>query len=188
MMELGALVCSPAEPACERCPLLAVCRAGNSADPTTYPQFPPGKATVRVTHCSALLSNLDDPARVLVVQRPPHGLWGGLWEFPRRVAQSGESPADCAARAAREVVGLEVRIGERLETVRHGVTHHAVTLHGFLAHSPDEPVARDCDRFAWVTEESLADYPLASPQALLAAAWKRHREEERQGRRQYTLF
>jgi len=185
IMELGALVCSPADPACERCPLRPVCHAGNSPDPTAWPQIPAGRASVRVTHCSTILRDGD---RVLVVQRPPHGLWGGLWEFPRRVCESGEAPPDCAARAAREIVGLEARIGERIGTVKHGVTHYAVTLYGFEGRvNSGTPEARDCAAVRWVTLEELTALPLSSPQGLLADALLKHLDAERRGGRQTAL-
>lgn len=168
LMELGALVCTPTDPACERCPLLPVCHAGNSPDPTAWPQMPPGRTTVRATHSAAILR---DGGRVLMVQRPPHGLWGGLWEFPRRVCESGETPPDGAARAAREIVGVEAQIGERIGTIKHSVTHHAITLHGFDARIlQGAPEARDCAAVRWVTPEEWTSLPLASPQALLADA------------------
>src|SRR5204862_6107081 len=116
LMGVGALVCTPAEPACDGCPLLRVCVAGNSADPTAWPQIPPGRATVRVTHAAAIA---HDGERVLIVRRPPHGSWGGLWEFPRRVLEAGESPEECAARAALEVVSAQGRIVERVTTLKH---------------------------------------------------------------------
>lgn len=166
LMELGALVCMPADPACERCPLLCVCIAGNSPDPTAWPQTPPGRATVRVTHAAAIVW---DASRVLVVRRPPHGLWGGLWEFPRRVCEPGETPAGCTARAAREVAGIEVAVRGRVATVKHAVTHHAITLYGFAADwTGGEPYPRDCAEVRWVAPEELDALALSAPQALLA--------------------
>ena len=130
-MELGALICEPSDPKCEQCPLLAVCVAGNSPDPSALPELPPNRATIAVTHSSALVRN---PAGdVLIVQRPLHGLWGGLWEFPRVVCASGETPQEGAARAAREVAGLEVQVGaedRQGETRRHPSPHHALRFRG----------------------------------------------------------
>ncbi len=188
LMELGALVCTPADPACERCPLLANCRAGNSEDPTAWPQIPPGKSTVRVTHCSVVL---HDGSRVLLVRRPPHGLWGGLWEFPRRACESGESPVECAARAARDVVGIEVEVGARIATVKHSVTHHSITLNLFEAAIPysqlGEPHPVDCAETRWVEPEQLNRLPLSAPQRLLADALARRRDREQIVGRQTSL-
>ena len=44
LMELGALVCTPAVPECPRCPLRRGCRAFASDDPTAYPSRRPRTA------------------------------------------------------------------------------------------------------------------------------------------------
>lgn len=187
LMELGALVCEPAEPKCERCPLLEDCVAGNSPDPSALPETPPGRATVAVTHSAALIRNGAEQA--LIVQRPLHGLWGGLWEFPRVVCLSGEQPVEGAARAAREVVGLDVEIGERVGTVKHGVTHHRITLYGFAARplSSREPQPLDCAAVRWESLDALHAYAFSAPQALLRDALLTHASEEATGRAQQTL-
>ncbi len=188
LMELGALVCEPVEPKCEGCPVLAVCVAGNSPDPSALPEIPPGRATVAVTHSAALIR--DEAGRVLIVQRPPHGLWGGLWEFPRVVCASGESPQEGAARAAREVVGVEVEIGARLGKVKHGVTHHRITLYGFAARllPPDTvPTPRDCAAVRWERLDALENYAFSSPQVLLRNALLAHAAKEAAGNVQAAL-
>lgn len=168
MMELGALVCDSSDPKCERCPLLPVCAAGNSAEPASLPEYPAGRTPVNVHHSSAIIHR--DTGEFLIIQRPMHGLWGGLWEFPRLVCQSGEEPREAANRAAKEIVGLDTLVQERLGVVKHGVTHHRITLHGFLAalnHPEQPPVARECADFRWAASEQLQEFAFSSPQALL---------------------
>ncbi len=170
-MELGALICEPADPKCEQCPLLADCVAGNTPDPSALPEFPPGRATIAVTHSSAVIRNAV--GEVLIVQRPMHGLWGGLWEFPRVVCASGETPQEGAIRAAKEITGLEVAIGPRLAKVKHGVTHHRITLYGFeaaLAASTQVPFPLNCAQVRWEPLDALETYAFSSPQALLRDA------------------
>ena len=184
LMELGALVCRPDEPLCEQCPLLPECVAGNSPDPTVLPEIPPGRATVTMAQSSAIVlresgslpwENAAQPD-VLIVQRPLHGLWGGLWEFPRVVCDKGEDPATAAARAAREAAGLEVEPTERIAVVKHSVTHHRITLRGYLAHwSPaaGEPRALACAAVRWAPIDSLDGYAFAAPQGLLREALRK---------------
>jgi A/G-specific adenine glycosylase len=167
LMELGALVCDPAEPCCEECPLLFCCRAGAEPDPSALPELPPGRRTVRVTHSAAIVRSSGG---VLIVRRPPHGLWGGLWEFPRAVCDPGETPAEAAARAAREAAGVEVEIGRRIGIVRHSVTHHRITLHGFEAMpAGDAAIRADRPDLRCVPIDRLNDYPFSSPQSQLRA-------------------
>ena len=188
LMELGALVCVPAEPRCDRCPLQGGCVAGNSPDPGALPEFPPNRAFIHVTHSSAFIR--DAAGRVLIVQRPLQGLWGGLWEFPRVVCTSGETPQAGAARAAREVVGLETTVGAKIGRVKHGVTHHRITLYGYAAerHNPDiEPVAKDCASVRWEFLNALDNYPFSSPQALLRESLSDNALKESSGGLQHTL-
>ncbi len=171
LMELGALVCTPADPNCERCPLLARCVSGNSADPTALPETAPGRPSVAAVHASVLVA--DDSGRLLIVKRPPHGLWGGLWEFPRVVCMPGEPPQQAAARAAQEVAGIDVEVGRRLGQVRHAVTHHRITLYGFAARKRDAGAtawARDGVEVCWERPDALQNYPCAAPQTLLREA------------------
>ncbi len=171
LMELGALVCEPADPKCEACPLLPRCVAGNGPEPNRLPEFPPGKAAVASAHSAALIRN--GAGQVLIIQRPPHGLWGGLWEFPRVTAAAGETPAEAAVRAAREVVGLVIEVGEKIATVKHVVMRYKITLTGYAARLTDAdaaPRCRECAAFRWVLPENLENYPLAAPQVLLRGA------------------
>ena len=171
LMELGALVCEPADPKCEQCPLLADCVAGSSPDPSALPEFPPGRATIAVTHTSAIIRNSEE--RFLIAQRPLHGLWGGLWEFPRVVCASGESPQEGAVRAAKVIAGLDVQVGPRIAKVKHGVTHHRITLYGFaasLAVASQVPSPLGCAQIRWEPLDALVNYAFSSPQSLLRDA------------------
>lgn len=180
LMELGSLVCIPSDPRCERCPLLADCVAGNAPDPTAWPETPSGKRSIPAVHSSALICN--EEGALLIVQRPPHGLWGGLWEFPRVVCATGETPLEGAHRAAREVAGLEVEALEPktfraaqgqvapLTRIKHGVMHYRITLHGYLMRPTTSVVPKEERPKAWATSEALSRYPMPAPQAQLREA------------------
>lgn len=168
MMELGALVCTPA-PRCPACPVQSLCAAYRSGDPAALPEFSPRRAFTRQTDVSAVIRHPAD-GRLLLVQRPAEGLWGGLWEFPRVTLTEKESEDAGAVRAAREIAGLIVQPGARVGTVRHGVTTRKITLLG-VACAPAsniKPEARGCTAWAWVPPDALDAYALSSPQARLA--------------------
>ena len=194
LMELGALICRPDDPLCEQCPLLTDCVAGSSPDPTTVPEYPPGRATVTVTHSSAIISKIENRKskihELLLVQRPLHGLWGGLWEFPRVVCEKGEAPEAAAVRAAREVAGLDIIVSDRVGVVKHGVTHHRITLYGFLAcalPADQAPQPLACAAVRWVPLPELESYAFSSPQALLRDALQRHFADNASNDRQQML-
>ena len=80
MMELGALVCTPANPNCATCPLAASCAAHKDGTQADYPVKAP-KKTLPVRSVSAVVVT-DAKGRVLLVQNREGGLLKGLWELP----------------------------------------------------------------------------------------------------------
>lgn len=80
MMDMGATICTRSKPACERCPVSDDCVALALGTPTAFPESKP-KKTVQPEKqaCFVLLQSGD---HLLLVQRPPQGLWGGLYCFP----------------------------------------------------------------------------------------------------------
>ncbi|WP_421868521.1 A/G-specific adenine glycosylase [Motiliproteus sp.] len=81
MMDLGATLCRRGKPDCQRCPLRSDCVALAQGNPQAYPGSKPKKALPK-RECRMLLLR-DHQGRVWLHQRPPVGLWGGLWSFPQ---------------------------------------------------------------------------------------------------------
>ena len=75
MMELGALVCLPANPKCQECPLRRVCKAPGGTLPNR------GRPT-RLKDVTVTAAAVRDGGRVLVRQRPPTGPLARMWELP----------------------------------------------------------------------------------------------------------
>ena len=168
LMELGAVLCEPAEPKCERCPLLADCFAGNSLEPNALPETPPGKKTVKLIQISGIL--LNDLSEALIVKRPLHGLWGGLWEFPRASLLPGELPSEGAVRALKEFADQNVIACGSVGALAHSVTHHRITLHGVLLklQFDSSPIFLSFhSAYAWVQPVELSRYALSAPQIVL---------------------
>lgn len=80
MMELGALVCTPTNPACPDCPLAAACGASRHGTQATFP-VKAAKKELPVRRTTAILVT-DAEGRVLLVQNRAGGLLKGLWELP----------------------------------------------------------------------------------------------------------
>jgi len=80
MMELGALVCTPSNPACGECPLASACAARRHGTQTEYPVRADRKA-LPVRTSSAVVVR-DGAGRVLLVKNQTGGLLKGLWELP----------------------------------------------------------------------------------------------------------
>jgi A/G-specific adenine glycosylase len=79
IMDLGATICTRANPACLLCPINAGCLARAGERQHAFPAPRPRKLRPRR---DAWLVVACRGREVLLERRPPTGLWGGLWAFP----------------------------------------------------------------------------------------------------------
>ena len=82
IMDLGATLCTPAKPQCERCPLAEDCQSRQQNLQEQIPARRPGRATP-LRHAYLLWLQRSDDGAVWLVKRPPRGIWGGLWCLPQ---------------------------------------------------------------------------------------------------------
>ncbi len=80
MMDLGATICAPKNPACVICPLSPVCAGRAGGDPARFPVK--GQKPVRPLRRGAAFYILRADGAVLVRTRPQKGLLGGMTEIP----------------------------------------------------------------------------------------------------------
>lgn len=80
LMDLGATVCKPTAPDCCTCPLRKDCVAHGEDIVAQLPQRRPSKAMPLRQTC--VLIARDDEDCILLLKRPPTGIWAGLWSLP----------------------------------------------------------------------------------------------------------
>jgi A/G-specific adenine glycosylase len=167
LMELGALVCTPEKPACEACPAQARCGAFASGRPEDYPRRAPPPTPTQVSEVAVVIRRRG---QVLLAQRPANAArWASMWEFPHGEVTDGETHEQAAARLARELTGLGVRLGAELTTIRHGVTRFSITMVCFEAEAEAGGFASTFyERGVWSEPGRLGEYPVSSPQRRLA--------------------
>ena len=168
LMELGALVCTPAAPRCGECPLAADCVARRLGLQNAIPAKAPPPALTEVREAAVVIRR---GPRVLLAQRPESATrWANMWEFPHGPLAAGESHEEGAARLAQET-GFSVTLGQELLTLRHGVTRFRITMACFEAELAGGEFRSDFYRQGlWVVPERLPDYPVSAPQRRLAKA------------------
>ncbi len=131
LMELGALVCRPRDPACGICPLARVCVARRKNLASRLPVRAPVKS---VPHRELVAAIVMRRGRVLICRRGTTGLLGGLWEFPGGRVARGESLQESVERLCEETAGIRVRCaGTMLGAVDHAYSHFKITLRAFRA-------------------------------------------------------
>ena len=158
IMDLGATVCTPKRPLCERCPLADRCVARIEGRVDRIPT-PRPKRTLPERETRMVL--LQDPiGRVLLSRRPAPGIWGGLWCFPELEVEA--DPVD-AVSALLQLPGDDVPKLTAWGTVRHTFTHYRLTitpLYGMLPRAADN--VRDEGR-DWFAPAETAHVGLAAP-------------------------
>ncbi len=127
LMDLGATVCTRSRPACPCCPLRPHCIAHAQQRESDYPALKPRVALpVRNT---TLLMLRNSAGAVLLVQRPPAGVWGGLWSLPECTHRT----APAIQRWCRHALGLVTGQVERWPALRHSFSHFHLDILPVLA-------------------------------------------------------
>jgi A/G-specific adenine glycosylase len=80
LMDLGATICTPTEPACENCPVRSCCRAFRDG---VVQAIPRPRARPQTTFVNEAMVAVREDGRYLLRKSPPGERWAGLWEFLR---------------------------------------------------------------------------------------------------------
>lgn len=80
IMDLGATLCTPRRPACERCPVQMPCVAHRQGQPEAYPVKT--RKLRRTSQALWLLWARTSDGTVWLEQRPTPGVWAGLYCLP----------------------------------------------------------------------------------------------------------
>ena len=160
LMDLGATLCTPRNPACSLCPLKPICQASALG---VQEQRPILEARPAIPHYIVTAAIIEDgDGKVLITRRPSKGLLGGMWEFPGGKLEAGEQMADGLKREILEELDAKIEVGIPFGVYRHAYTHFKVTLHAFLCRlsNGSTPVLLEASEMAWVTPPELVDYPM----------------------------
>jgi A/G-specific adenine glycosylase len=159
LMDLGATICVPRLPYCNRCPLRQLCQALALNLQEKLPVIAP-KAVI--PHYTVTAAVIHEAGRVLITRRPLKGLLGGLWEFPGGKVLPGEGLSDCLQREICEELGVEIVVGRPVGVYRHAYTHFRLTLHAFACELCDgaEPRLLQVNDLRWVEPSRLGEYPM----------------------------
>lgn len=151
LMELGATTCTPKNPACDRCPWRAHCQAAKDG---TQHEIPAPKPRAKQTPLYAAAVLVEDAeGRVLIEQRPPKGLWAGLWQ-PPTLERDDRPPTREEIEQALGVKGLK-----ELDRFTHATTHRMVYFTVYEADMADLH-----NRRIYTENEKVKSRALGTPQ------------------------
>ncbi len=156
MMDLGATVCTPGTPACEKCPLAGCCDAYAAGDADLLPVKLKASAPKQV----AMGVGLVIADQHVLVQQRQEKLLGGLWVFV--LLEDGGTPK--AMKAHLRSLGLSANYQGDLGEARHVFTHRVWNMR--LMHFTAAGAAPVKDA-RWISLDELNKLPF--PTAMKAA-------------------
>lgn len=135
IMDLGATLCTRGKPRCEDCPIARDCRARIEGRQGELPAAKRKRAVRKQRHAVMLVARRA--TEVLLVQRPPSGIWGGLWCLPefdhRDAAEAYAASTLASAKLARAP----------LPDIAHSFTHFDLVITPLVAKCRGETRVRD---------------------------------------------
>jgi len=156
IMDLGATLCRTRKPDCPACPLRQDCAAHGQGQPEKFP-VRSARKTLPVRKIAMLMVR-DARGRVLLTQRPPVGVWGGLWGFPE--CASDAAPTDYC----RETFGLRIKTDSPWPERRHGFSHFRLHITPIPARlTGTSRTVMECAPTVWYNPDKPDARGLAAP-------------------------
>ncbi len=161
LMDLGATICTPGTPNCERCPLQAVCDAYAAGDAEDQPILPRKNPPRVIDYAVCLIFSGD---RVLMRQRTETMLHG-LWVFPM---VEGKPTLRQLPAAVRKLVRLPVSDAQPAGEAKHVFTHQIWQMQLYTLSVPENTEAPAGSSFIPMAEMSALAIPTAVKAAVKA--------------------
>ena len=154
IMDLGATLCSR-KPGCEACPVREYCQAWQQGKATLFPTPKPRKTLPVKQTCMLILRN--QKGEILLEQRPPSGIWGGLWSLP-------ECPDADIQSWCEATLGLKLKASEHKEVLRHTFSHFHLDITPVTAElkGPTNHVMEAANR-VWYNTQQPEELGLPAP-------------------------
>ena len=95
----------------------------------------------------------------LIAQRKKNDSFGNYWEFPGGKKNHGETFEECVVREAREEVGIQIRVEQKLMEIRRSYNQKIIWLNFYLCVPiSGEPIALECLKTQWADVTDLKSF------------------------------
>ncbi len=120
LMDIGSLICTRTKPKCCNCPLQKHCQALKQNLTDVLPIKQKQKTSpIKKTYLLIIMNNKQE---ILLEQRAPVGIWGGLWCFP-----ACDNPNNIETDLQKKY-GLKIQSKKLLPAFRHTFSHFRLDI------------------------------------------------------------
>lgn len=151
IMDMGATCCTRTRPNCKECPLKEECLAYKHNVVKYYPETKT-KSARPIRHEQFLLFYTEEQT-IYLEQRPPKGIWGGLWCLPAIAVE------DCPIAYLRQRYAMTITDIQTLMNLKHSFTHFQLNIHVKTIKIQESLIFPG----RWVTANVLHTMALAKP-------------------------
>jgi A/G-specific adenine glycosylase len=165
LMDLGATLCTRSSPDCGRCPLQGRCVAYATGRTAELPVRKPKKTSPEK---QATMLVILDQGQVLLQQRPPSGIWGGLLSLPEL---DGHAPAGDDRQDGADEQALATAVGrfgpleshERLLPLIHVFTHYKLHIAPYCIRLAGRHGSAAPEGHVWLDTARVSEAALPAP-------------------------
>ena len=170
LMELGALICTPANPGCGLCPIREHCKARQENRQEHFPVRQKRKKTVKIDAAAVIFRS---EGLYLLRQRPLGQIMGGLWEFPEwKLSRNKPLSADQIKKRAQKEAEKHFKIKtvrlKHLGAIKRNYTHHLEKMEVYLAETAQGDIQKEEWPQVWIEKKDFKKYPFSSAHAKIA--------------------
>lgn len=124
IMDFGATVCTRSKPGCGVCVFQAECKAFQQNAVSEFPNRKPKKT--KPVKSTIFLICQNSTGQTLLQQRPPTGIWGGLWSFPEA------NKLEDVHSSLEQHLNLKVLEQHSMTPFRHTFSHYHMDVQPLL--------------------------------------------------------
>ena len=136
MMELGALVCTPKNPKCAKCPLAPNCAAYSAG---TVLNFPVKASKTKVEPLFLYYAAIETPSGFIVNKRPESGVWAGLFDFPFVESKVPLSEEEVLLEFQKRFPSTRNSTWKKDKAYKHVLSHRKISAQFFSCLCPNMP-------------------------------------------------
>lgn len=159
LMELGALICTPGNPACLLCPVQSHCSAFAKGVQAELPIKNSKKKSREVALISAVLTN--EKGKILIRKRPSEGLLANLWEFPSfEVHMNVQTKREYFKISFHEKYGIKLELTDLIGNIEHVFSHLVWKIDAYkgkISGKVEEEILKE-NKLYWVDEVEIEQY------------------------------